>query len=154
MIAKASRSESQTSSTKVSHFQRQRTRARIAARALGASGTRRRCAERARLGHALSRRQRTNDRAARCRSPHRGVVGGAAASVRHDHLSRQFRQLLFYLYVRASSSSIQSPTAASARLPLSINRDTRLSTQSRTSGTLMILPQVHLRKPCYDFYFL
>lgn len=21
-------------------------------------------------------------------------------------------------------------------------------------GTLMILPQVHLRKPCYDFYFL
>lgn len=29
-----------------------------------------------------------------------------------------------------------------------------LSTQSRTSGTLMILPQVHLRKPCYDFYFL
>jgi hypothetical protein len=21
-------------------------------------------------------------------------------------------------------------------------------------GTIMILPQVHLRKPCYDFYFL
>lgn len=23
-----------------------------------------------------------------------------------------------------------------------------------TSCALMILPQVHLRKPCYDFYFL
>ena len=22
------------------------------------------------------------------------------------------------------------------------------------AATLMILPQVHLRKPCYDFYFL
>ena len=25
---------------------------------------------------------------------------------------------------------------------------------SRFSNSLMILPQVHLRKPCYDFYFL
>ena len=25
---------------------------------------------------------------------------------------------------------------------------------SRVSLSLMILPQVHLRKPCYDFYFL
>lgn len=29
-----------------------------------------------------------------------------------------------------------------------------ICTQSRTSGMLMILPQVHLWKPCYDFYFL
>ena len=27
-------------------------------------------------------------------------------------------------------------------------------TQSTETETLMILPQVHLRKPCYDFYFL
>ena len=25
---------------------------------------------------------------------------------------------------------------------------------NRTRHTVMILPQVHLRKPCYDFYFL
>lgn len=31
---------------------------------------------------------------------------------------------------------------------------TTTSTEQRTSVTLMILPQVHLRKPCYDFYFL
>jgi hypothetical protein len=24
----------------------------------------------------------------------------------------------------------------------------------RTNNVVMILPQVHLRKPCYDFYFL
>ena len=28
------------------------------------------------------------------------------------------------------------------------------STQSAGEGTIMILPQVHLRKPCYDFSFL
>lgn len=49
-------------------------------------------------------------------------------------------------YLCARCASVQSPTAA--RLPVRGER------QSRTSGTLMILPQVHLRKPCYDFYFL
>lgn len=57
---------------------------------------------------------------------------------------------LFFFSERLFSASIQSPTAASARL----SQKRGLSTQSRTSGTLMILPQVHLRKPCYDFYFL
>lgn len=49
------------------------------------------------------------------------------------------------LFVR----SRQSPTAAR-----SATRGGRQRRQSRTSETLMILPQVHLRKPCYDFYFL
>ena len=26
--------------------------------------------------------------------------------------------------------------------------------RGQSTTTLMILPQVHLRKPCYDFYFL
>ena len=29
-----------------------------------------------------------------------------------------------------------------------------LPTRARPGSTVMILPQVHLRKPCYDFYFL
>ena len=29
-----------------------------------------------------------------------------------------------------------------------------ISTRAEISLALMILPQVHLRKPCYDFYFL
>ena len=28
------------------------------------------------------------------------------------------------------------------------------SLESRDPHSVMILPQVHLRKPCYDFYFL
>ena len=30
----------------------------------------------------------------------------------------------------------------------------RTGRRGQLTGTLMILPQVHLRKPCYDFYFL
>lgn len=47
------------------------------------------------------------------------------------------------LYLFASPS--QSPLLLRALVPRA-ERDLR--------GTLMILPQVHLRKPCYDFYFL
>lgn len=47
------------------------------------------------------------------------------------------------LYLFASPS--QSPLLLRAFVPRA-ERDLR--------GTLMILPQVHLRKPCYDFYFL
>lgn len=32
--------------------------------------------------------------------------------------------------------------------------DVRTRVQSASTRTVMILPQVHLRKPCYDFYFL
>lgn len=42
----------------------------------------------------------------------------------------------------------------SRRLLRSSPHQVEHAAQSRTSGTLMILPQVHLRKPCYDFYFL
>ncbi|CAB3388915.1 Hypothetical predicted protein [Cloeon dipterum] len=45
---------------------------------------------------------------------------------------------------------------AVARVVARENRRTRvhLSTPSQGAYTVMILPQVHLRKPCYDFYFL
>ncbi len=33
-------------------------------------------------------------------------------------------------------------------------RSQRLFSVSQVGHTVMILPQVHLRKPCYDFYFL
>lgn len=99
-------------------------------------------------------------RARCCLSQRRGRARGASGRrvARVDAILYTIRQFLFSFpsglcgvcvcVRRVSLSSIQSPTAASARLKK------RLSTQSRTSGTLMILPQVHLRKPCYDFYFL
>lgn len=49
------------------------------------------------------------------------------------------------LYVFLLASPSQSPLLLRAFVPRA-ERDLR--------GTLMILPQVHLRKPCYDFYFL
>ena len=40
----------------------------------------------------------------------------------------------------------------------SVNRRTTAPRRARENGCstlpIMILPQVHLRKPCYDFYFL
>lgn len=53
----------------------------------------------------------------------------------------------------------QSPTAARARVlslfALGRTRGrTTTTAEAGPPGTLMILPQVHLRKPCYDFYFL
>lgn len=52
---------------------------------------------------------------------------------------------LCYTIVYLFASPSQSPLLLRAFVPRA-ERDLR--------GTLMILPQVHLRKPCYDFYFL
>lgn len=42
-----------------------------------------------------------------------------------------------------------------ARLSLTLTvRVKELALRQQRQRTLMILPQVHLRKPCYDFYFL
>lgn len=46
------------------------------------------------------------------------------------------------------------PDCASQFLSVNVNLVTFSRCRAGASGTLMILPQVHLRKPCYDFYFL
>ena len=45
-----------------------------------------------------------------------------------------------------------SPAARTSDKPL-VPRSYRCS-NTRLDKPIMILPQVHLRKPCYDFYFL
>lgn len=49
------------------------------------------------------------------------------------------------------SAHKRSDTRFLTRTPL---RTKTGGTQTTETETLMILPQVHLRKPCYDFYFL
>lgn len=39
-------------------------------------------------------------------------------------------------------------------LPPPLGRAPSAAARERFSTPVMILPQVHLRKPCYDFYFL
>ena len=38
--------------------------------------------------------------------------------------------------------------------PPTVRPDFRVTGHQQAPNSLMILPQVHLRKPCYDFYFL
>lgn len=54
---------------------------------------------------------------------------------------------------RAGKRLLSLPPAAAARTydQPSLSLPTKLS---KDNSSLMILPQVHLRKPCYDFYFL
>lgn len=98
------------------------------------------------------RRGRCEERRARCgrrgagsrRAPERrrSIRLSSSLSLVREREYRQFRYTLL-LYLFASPS--QSPLLLRAFVPRA-ERDLR--------GTLMILPQVHLRKPCYDFYFL
>ena len=56
----------------------------------------------------------------------------------------------------ASKSSRFSTTAAGTE-KITVSSRTRVTNSrefERFGLVLMILPQVHLRKPCYDFYFL
>jgi hypothetical protein len=58
---------------------------------------------------------------------------------------------------RQKESLRQKTHLFSALLPNSLHSSWTLVTDSRVvciGYVLMILPQVHLRKPCYDFYFL
>ena len=48
--------------------------------------------------------------------------------------------------LHAEDSTVADPTGGGGRPGTSSAR--------RLAGSVMILPQVHLRKPCYDFYFL
>jgi hypothetical protein len=65
---------------------------------------------------------------------------------------------LVYKRVSVVPLSRATPRAGKTLLPRSKWRGTRSewgrSVQDATPYVLMILPQVHLRKPCYDFYFL
>jgi hypothetical protein len=52
-----------------------------------------------------------------------------------------------------------SAVAEPAKGDIAVTRPVFILRQCRSVGclvqiALMILPQVHLRKPCYDFYFL
>ncbi|KAL6266138.1 hypothetical protein P5V15_002998 [Pogonomyrmex californicus] len=77
--------------------------------------------------------------------------GGAARRVPAHPRRQAVNSSCFISLVLSVPSYLQSPTAA---LGVSLQCARRPRWQSRTSVTLMILPQVHLRKPCYDFYFL
>ena len=48
----------------------------------------------------------------------------------------------------------EPPDRAEARPGAQADYSKQSKQASRFSNSLMILPQVHLRKPCYDFYFL
>lgn len=67
--------------------------------------------------------------------------------------SKSFEQMR----ARKTTHGLLSGTSIIACQPTHNNNETQISNPA--SGgcflvTLMILPQVHLRKPCYDFYFL
>ena len=56
------------------------------------------------------------------------------------------------LFVRKLSNKAETTTSMSS---YSVARHTHKTIRKGWYGfTIMILPQVHLRKPCYDFYFL
>lgn len=110
------------------------------------------------LSEEWSRGERTTVRytsAARVRATINAVnsvcrARGGSSSISVNSVFQQLFSCIIKLLCLCVSFVFQSPTAASvsSRVGLTTGR------QSRTSGTLMILPQVHLRKPCYDFYFL
>lgn len=111
---------------------------------------RRRPLLRGRLARTLSRSPGTAAKSgARCgrrgagsrRAPERRRSIRLSFSLSYEREYRQFRYSPLYLFASPS----QSPLLLRAFVPRA-ERDLR--------GTLMILPQVHLRKPCYDFYFL
>jgi hypothetical protein len=52
-----------------------------------------------------------------------------------------------------SFASAASATSVPGRVLFASNGGRRVK-PLRVNATVMILPQVHLRKPCYDFYFL
>ena len=57
---------------------------------------------------------------------------------------------------RTASDTARRPAEATGKIDKD-GPDARTGGRGTTTGlagTLMILPQVHLRKPCYDFYFL
>ena len=70
-----------------------------------------------------------------------------------------------YLEVQAERTTVCTPTRASGPQSQMVHRCVDLRPTCTcgfivhqhnrpTCISLMILPQVHLRKPCYDFYFL
>lgn len=114
------------------------------------------------LGSPLLREERTLSRSpgTAAKSGARVVVDAAPAHVGPPRDVARYASLSFSLsLVRERESTVnsvviplylfaspsQSPLLLRAFVPRA-ERDLR--------GTLMILPQVHLRKPCYDFYFL
>lgn len=102
-----------------------------------------------RVGH----RHEVREPARCCLSQRRGRARGASGRrvARVDAILYTIRQFLFFRSLCVLDVFLSRPFSRRL-LRARVSKDSR--TQSRTSGTLMILPQVHLRKPCYDFYFL
>ena len=55
---------------------------------------------------------------------------------------------------RRPSTPVGPPAKRGRRDAVALDKPTRLVLRSLATAPIMILPQVHLRKPCYDFYFL
>ena len=80
---------------------------------------------------------------------HTGVVGkrGTQTLTRGLSLHEATRTHPLLLTTRAKAGQTHNTVAAEARTHFR-------NGVCKVLDTVMILPQVHLRKPCYDFYFL
>lgn len=74
-------------------------------------------------------------------------AGGPGA--RRTHLDTAFG-LFFFVFSTRHESPAEEDEGRIGHLATKKVFDTT----SRERQSVMILPQVHLRKPCYDFYFL
>ena len=92
-----------------------------------------------------NRKKMKRDREAR-----RGARGRRESSPASARLSSGRREPPTVYFLRSSE---RGEERKGLFLPRDLLNDSRGSRQNAPK-TLMILPQVHLRKPCYDFYFL
>ena len=107
------------------------------------------------LSPSLSPRGRGGRRESDCRKP-RGLAAGPAAT-RADQPTRtpDGSPQVHVKCARVAGSLCALRAEAREREPPAAWVSARGVSRHRPSlSSLMILPQVHLRKPCYDFYFL
>ena len=110
--------------------------------------------------HALSPRRREGATRERCPNPERRKVSHATrgGEARHDHpqvVSARCRVATRRAWAR-SETPLDDGRAPRLRAVLRHTYGTECRSRPRGARerSVMILPQVHLRKPCYDFYFL
>ena len=90
----------------------------------------------------ISQNDKMSSVAARRRNRHRACHKGANKET-HTHIC-----------VHVEKGSLVQFTKAYSTTDLKLVEQTVLVVFNKRGYVLMILPQVHLRKPCYDFYFL
>ena len=79
-----------------------------------------------------------------------GRVGGTRYPGRHETWLSLRVGRLYCVYGSVSQVCVVSSLSLSLSLAVSLNQ----TGGKKMDNSVMILPQVHLRKPCYDFYFL